>query len=217
MAHFTVIGLGRFGISACQELIHLGHTVTGVDSDVKVAEMYSDYLTQVVICDCTDENALSELDLKNSDTVLVAIGEDMQSSVLCTLSLKNIGVKNLWVKAGTKAHHTIISKLGVSRIVHPEEEMGVRVAQALNYPMVNDYIALGDGLYVVEINIKPQLHGSPLSKLLVDTKGAIDTLLIKRQGKTFTRIACDFTVKAEDTLLLCGKRAALKHIAPKLG
>lgn len=216
MAHFTVIGLGRFGVSACQELIHLGHTVTGVDSDPKVADKYADHLTQVVICDCTDENALSELDLQNSDTVLVAIGEDMQSSILCTLSLKNIGVKNIWVKASTKAHHTIISKLGVSRIVHPEEEMGIRIAQALNYPMVNDYIALGDGLYVVEIHIKVHLHGHQLSKLLADTKGAIDTLLIKRQSKTLTHIAPDFAVQENDILLLCGKRAALKHIAPKL-
>ena len=216
MAHFTVIGLGRFGISACQELVRLGHTVTGVDGDPKVADKYADFVTQMVICDCTDENALRELDLINSETVVVAIGEDMQSSILCTLCLKNIGVKNIWVKASTKAHHTIISKLGVSRIIHPEEEMGLRVAQALNYPMVNDYISLGDGLYVVEIRINAHLANRPLAKLMADTNGSIEPLLIKRGDKIFKNIDLDFQVNANDTLLLCGKRAALKHIAPRL-
>ena len=216
MAHFTVIGLGRFGFSACQELVRLGHTVTGVDSDPKVADKYADFVTQMVICDCTDENALRELDLINSETVVVAIGEDMQSSILCTLCLKNIGVKNIWVKASTKAHHTIISKLGVSRIIHPEEEMGLRVAQALNYPMVNDYISLGDGLYVVEIRISAHLANCSLAKLMADTNGSIEPLLIKRGDKIFKNIDLDFQVNANDTLLLCGKRAALKHIAPRL-
>lgn len=216
MAHFTIIGLGRFGISACLELIHLGHTVTGIDSDAKVAEMYGDYLHQVVICDCTDENALRELDLKSSDTVLVAIGEDMQSSILCTLCLKNIGVENIWVKANTKAHHTIISKLGVSRIIHPEEEMGIRVAQALNYPTVHDYITLGDGYYVVEVHIKEHLHNHSISSLLGKTEGSTEPLMIKRDKQNFTGITPDFLLQTNDTLLLCGKRAALKHISPRL-
>lgn len=92
MAHFTVIGLGRFGVAASLELIHLGHTVTGVDSDPKMVEKYVENLTEAVICDCSDEASLRELDLNNSEAVLVAIGEDMQSSLLCTLALKNLGV-----------------------------------------------------------------------------------------------------------------------------
>ncbi|MCX9581761.1 NAD-binding protein, partial [Vibrio cholerae] len=87
MAHFTVIGLGRFGIAASLELIHLGHTVTGIDRDPKIVEKYVEELTQAIICDSTDENALRELDLGNSEAVLIAIGEDMQSSLLCTLAL----------------------------------------------------------------------------------------------------------------------------------
>ena len=95
MAHFTVIGLGRFGVSASLELIHLGHTVTGVDLDPKIVEKYAEDLTESVICDSSDESVLRELNLCTSEAVLVAIGEDMQSSLLCTLALKNIGVKNI--------------------------------------------------------------------------------------------------------------------------
>ncbi|SHF34043.1 trk system potassium uptake protein TrkA [Marinomonas polaris DSM 16579] len=216
MAHFTVIGLGRFGVSASMELIYLGHTVTGVDRDAKIAEKYVDDFTQVMICDSTDENALKELDLINSDAVLVAIGEDMESSLLCILALKKIGVKEIWVKASSRAHHTIVSKLGVARIIHPEEEMGVRVAQALNYPMVNDYLSIGHGLYVVEIHIKPQLDGRPLGDVLDPAKGKVDAVMVKREQETFLQLDKKFVLKEKDILLLCGPRSELKHIAPRL-
>lgn len=217
MAHFTVIGLGRFGISASLELIHLGHTVTGVDRDHKMIEKYVDELTQAVICDSTDEAALRELDLANSEAVLVAIGEDMESSLLCTLALKNLGVKQIWVKAGSKAHHTIVSKLGVARIIHPEEEMGVRVAQSLNYPMVNNYLPIGNGLYVVEITVKPSSNDKPISELLGDIKGSVTPVLVKRDQEIFTSINSTFVLKDHDTLLLCGSRTELKNLAPRLG
>lgn len=216
MAHFTVIGLGVFGLSASLELIHLGHTVTGIDSNPKVADKFVDRLTEIIICDCTDEKVLREIGLSSSDTVLVAIGKDMQSSILCTLCLKNIGVKEIWVKASTVPHHTIISKLGVTRIIHPEEEMGIRVAQTLNYPMVNDYISLGNDLYVVEIDIKENLHNLLLGKLLAGEKGKINPLLIKREGEVITQIDMALPLQFKDKLLLCGKRTRLENIAPRL-
>ncbi|ENM5889018.1 TrkA family potassium uptake protein [Vibrio mimicus] len=216
MAHFTVIGLGRFGIAASLELIHLGHTVTGVDHDPKIVEKYVEELTQAIICDSTDENALRELDLASSEAVLVAIGEDMQSSLLCTLALKNLGVKEIWVKASTKAHHTIVSKLGVQRIIHPEEEMGVRVAQALNYPMVNNYLSLGHGLYVVEIHIKPSLHATSIGQILGDVKRSVRPVLIKRDQEVLNELDHEFILNANDIILLCGTRAELKYLAPRL-
>ncbi|MBN7818398.1 potassium channel family protein [Bowmanella yangjiangensis] len=216
MAHFTVIGLGRFGITASLELIHLGHTVTGVDSAEKLAEQYAEELTHTVICDATDERALKELNLTNSDAVLVAIGEDMQASLLCTLHLKNLGVQELWVKANTSAHHTILSKLGVSRIIHPEEDMGVRVAQALNYPMVNDYLSIGHGYYVVEVHIADKLSGLTLAELLGDNLRIVETLLVKREQELFTKPDEQFTLRGKDIALFCGTRAVLKSLAPRL-
>ncbi|CAM3785801.1 Ktr system potassium uptake protein A [Vibrio aerogenes CECT 7868] len=218
MAHFTVIGLGRFGVAASLELMYLGHSVTGVDKDSRIAEKYVDDLTQTIICDATDEHALRELDLEASDAVVVAIGEDMESSLLCILALKNLGVSDIWVKASTKAHHTIVSKLGVSRIIHPEEEMGIRVAQALNYPMVEDYLSIGHGLYIVEIQVADTLHECPVSQILMDSeKDTVHLVMVKREQQVFTHVSPDFTFMAQDTLLLCGTRDALKSLAPKLG
>ncbi|MCG8498415.1 MAG: TrkA family potassium uptake protein [Enterobacterales bacterium] len=216
MAHFTVIGLGRFGITASLELIHLGHTVTGIDNSEKIAEHYAEELTHTVICDATDERALKELNLAHSDAVLVAIGEDMQASLLTTLHLKNLGVEQLWVKANNTAHHSILAKLGVSRIIHPEEEMGVRVAQALNYPMVSDYIAIGHGYYVVEIKVIERLNGLSLEQLLGDRIHSVEALLVKREQELFTKPHETFLLHTADSLLLCGTRAVLKSLAPRL-
>src|SRR5690606_7523602 len=162
MAQFAVMGLGRFGSAASQELIKLGHSVLGVDMDNKLVAKYADELTRAVIADVTDKHALEELGVDNYDVVLVAVGTDIQTSLLCVVHLKSLGVKTIWVKASSHAHHLILSKLGVNRIIHPEEEMGIRVAQALSYPMVNDYISLGNGEFVVEIDISDRLEGVPL-------------------------------------------------------
>ncbi|WP_125778746.1 potassium channel family protein [Pseudoalteromonas rubra] len=216
MAHFTVIGLGRFGVAASLELVHLGHTVTGVDHNSKIIERYVEELTQAVICDATDESALRELALDKSEAVLIAIGEDMQASLLCTLALKNLGVKEIWVKASTRAHHTIVSKLGVQRIIHPEEEMGARVAQALNYPMVNNYLSIGHGLYVVEVHIRKSLNNSPLEQVVADARGSVQVVLVKREQEVFNHVSHDFVLQANDIVLLCGTRAELKYLAPRL-
>ncbi|MBE0351787.1 potassium channel family protein [Pseudoalteromonas lipolytica] len=216
MAHFTVIGLGRFGITASLELIHMGHSVTGVDCSEKIATQYAEELTQTVICDSTDERALKELSLSESEAVLVAIGEDMEASLLTTLHLKNLGVKHLWVKANNAAHHTILSKLGVSKIIHPEEEMGIRVAQALNYPMVSDYIAIGHGYYVVEIEVIERIDNMSLGELLNDKIHIIESLLVKREQDLFPKPNDKFILHSGDILLLCGTRAVLKSLAPRL-
>lgn len=216
MAHFTVIGLGRFGVAASLELLHLGHSVVGVDRDPKIVGKYVEQLTQAVICDSTDESALRELDLGSSDAVLVAIGEDMQSSLLCILALKKLGVKEIWVKASTKEHHTIVSKLGVQRIIHPEEEMGVRVAQALNYPMVNNYFSIGHGLYVVEIDVKASLNNASISQTLGAAHRQVKAVLVKRKDSIIVDIEDDFRIKQDDILLLTGTREQLQYLAPRL-
>src|SRR5690606_15227551 len=102
-------------------------------------DRHADQLTRAAIADVTDQNALAELGLDGYDAVLVAIGEELQASLVCVVHLKAMGARNIWVKATSRAHHLILGKLGVARIIHPEEEMGIRIAQTLSYPMVEDY------------------------------------------------------------------------------
>jgi trk system potassium uptake protein TrkA len=216
MAQFAVIGLGRFGSAASLELMKLGHSVLGIDTSPKVIDKYADRLTHAVIADVTDQAALEELGLDNYDVVLVAIGEDVQACLLCVVHLKSIGVKTIWVKATSHAQHLILGKLGVERIIHPEEEMGIRVAQALSYPMVNDYISIGNGEFVVEIEASDSLDGVALSEVLPDDPNAAHVLVVKRKTLVIVHPERHFTLKPKDILVMLGQLSVLKNIAPKL-
>ncbi|MFA5520249.1 MAG: TrkA family potassium uptake protein [Castellaniella sp.] len=215
MGQFAVIGLGRFGATASRELMKMGHAVLGIDISRKVVDQLADQLTQAVIADATDKAALEELGLTNFDVVLVAIGSDFQASLLSVVHLKSLGVEKIWVKATSSAEHLILNKLDVTRIVHPEEEMGVRVAQVLSYPMVNDYISLGNGEFIVEITVSDRLGMQPLSQLR-DKDDGIHVVLVKRKTEIFLNPAEDFNLQPQDTLVLLGQLNRLRAIAPRL-
>lgn len=216
MGQFAVIGLGRFGAATSLELMKLGHSVLGVDIDNKIVDKYADQLTRVAIADVTDRNALEELALDNYDVVLVAIGDDIQASLVCAVHLKALGTAEIWVKATSRTHHLILNKLGVTRIIHPEEEMGIRIAQALSYPMVNDYISLGNGEFVVEIEISKQLDGKALDTVLGKGEQPIHALAVKRRSATTPHPPEHFVLRAQDILILLGQLQDLKTAAPKL-
>lgn len=216
MGQFAVIGLGRFGSAAALELMKMGHSVLAVDTDGKVVDALADQVTHAVIADVTDRSALEELGLENYDVVLVAIGEGIQASLVCVVHLKSLGIGPIWVKASSHAQHLILNKLGVDRIVHPEEEMGMRVAQTLSYPMVNDYISLGNGEYVVEIDVSERLRGVSLSEVFDGMPETLHVLLIKRKTQVTVHPPDDFALQPNDVLVMLGQLSALKHIAPKL-
>lgn len=216
MAQFGVIGLGRFGARTCLELISLGHEVIGVDSDERSVEALAEHLSHAAIADVTDERALKELSLENCDVVLCAIGEDLQASLLCVLHLKSIGVKEIWAKATSKEHHQILSKLGVTRIVHPEEEMGIRVAQALNYPMVDEYMSLGHNWFCVEIDLTDKLAGKHLADIFPEDSEHFHLLLLKRRDEVSTTPDPQMVLEGNEKLVLAGSLKALKSVAPKL-
>lgn len=216
MAQFAVIGLGRFGSAASLELMKMGHSVLGVDADAKIVDKYADRLTRTVIADVSDAAAVDELGLENYDVVLVAIGEDVQASLLCVVHLKTLGIENVWVKASSHAQHLILNKLGVSRIVHPEEEMGLRIAQALSYPMVNDYIPIGNGEFVVEIKVSERLDGQSLSQIQRAGRDTPQVLLVKHRGQVTLHPPADHVVYDKDLLVMYGTLDSLRAMAPRL-
>ena len=212
MAQFAVIGLGSFGATVALELTRLRHDVIGIDINKRNVENISDQITHAVIADATDEHVLDELNIQNCDAVVVAIGEDIEASILCVLNLKNLGVEKILVKAKTKAHHTILSHLHVSKIIHPEEDMGVRVAQALNYPMVSRYMDLGDEHYIVKVPVQDKLKNVNLSGIL-QQEPHIKLLLLKRNQQVIYETDSNFTLQAGDILILEGSLHHLKKLS----
>lgn len=212
MAQFAVIGLGSFGATVALELTQLKHDVIGIDTIKRNVENLADRITHAVIADATDEHVLEELNIQNCDAVVVAIGEDIEASILCVLNLKNLGVEKILVKAKTKAHHTILSHLNISKIIHPEEDMGVRVAQALNYPMVSRYMALDDDHYIVKVPVNEKLNNVNLSGILKQEPN-IKLLLLKRDQQIFYDTDPNFTLKTDDVLILEGSLSHLRKLS----
>ncbi|NIE95069.1 TrkA family potassium uptake protein [Acinetobacter sp. C26M] len=212
MAQFAVIGLGSFGATVALELTKLNHDVIGIDTIKRNVESLADRITHAVIADATDEHVLEELNIQNCDAVVVAIGEDIEASILCVLNLKNLGVEKILVKAKTKAHHTILSHLNVSKIIHPEEDMGVRVAQALNYPMVSRYMALDDDHYIVKVPVHEKLNNVNLSGILKQEPN-IKLLLLKRDQQIHYETDASFTLQTGDVLILEGSLSHLRKLS----
>lgn len=212
---FAVIGLGAFGETVALELMRLGNEVLGVDSNEETAERIADSLTQTVIADATDEEALNELDLQRFDAVLIAIGEHIEASTLCTMLVKSMGAKEIWVKAITSIHHRIAQKLGADRILHPEYEMGLRVAQSMAHPNMLDYISLGDSYFLIEIRPGEALENRPLTALKYDRK-KIHLLALKHGQELILQPDPDHRLRRNDHLVLVGDEDALRRFSEDL-
>ncbi|CAB1212591.1 potassium channel family protein [Acinetobacter bouvetii] len=214
MALFAVIGLGSFGATIATQLVSLNHDVIGIDNNKRNVESLSDQITHAVIADATDEHVLKELNIENCEAVVVAIGEDIEASILCVLHLKNMGIKKIWAKAKSKAHHMILTHLGVDKIIHPEEDMGTRVAQSLSYPMVSRYMGLEDNHFIVKIEIKAKQKGERFNHLM-DHGSEIKTLLHKRGKDILFSIDPNLILQEGDILVVEGELEPLRKLSAR--
>ncbi|MER5172866.1 TrkA family potassium uptake protein [Thioclava sp. GXIMD2076] len=212
---FAIIGLGAFGSAVASELARFGNTVMGIDQDEARVAKLADALTSTVILDATDEQALREAGVDRYDVALVAIGHDIESSILATMNVRVLGVDQLWVKAINKTHHRILSKLGADRIILPEQEMGRHVAQRLNNPVVQDYVNLGNGFSVVTMAVPERLKGRLLSSL--DFEHYDLRLLGLMRGTEFHPCETEgLELAPQDKLLVLGRRPDLRSFGDAL-
>ena len=213
---FGVVGLGNFGSTVAKELTRFGNHVIGIDLDEDKVRAHADILSQAMIVDARDDQALKEAGLGECGTALVAMGSDLEASILSAINLKLIGVETIWAKARTKTHHRILSRLGVDRIVHPEVEVGQHVAQVLHNPLIRDYIGLGNGFYVVNFKVPESLEGTAISDLKLDEQHDLRCVGVMRGTKYVGRDGTDCTLQCDDLLLLLGQRNDLRNFASSL-
>ena len=185
MRQFAVIGLGRFGSSVAKTLSEKGKEVLGIDRKDQIVQDMSEAITQAVCVDAKDEKALKAVGIENVDVAVVAIG-NLEASILITLMLKEIGIKEIVVKAVTEGHKKVLEKIGATRIVMPERDMGQRVASALVTPQVLDHIDLSGDSSIVEIISPPDFVGRTLKDLDVRAKYGINVIAIKRKIRSLS-------------------------------
>ncbi|SNT23450.1 potassium channel family protein [Tropicimonas sediminicola] len=213
---FAVIGLGTFGTTVARELARIGNEVIGIDIEERNVSAVADHISYAVIADARDEAALREAGVGDCDVALIAIGEDLEANVLATINTKMVGVETIWAKAINRTHHRILSKLGAERVILPEEEVGLHVAQVLHNPRMRNYLSMGNGFHVVNFLVPEQLGGKRLSELRLRDKFGVRSLGVMRGTDFLGTEADDPQLKVEDKLMLLGRRNDLRDFAASL-
>lgn len=213
---FAVIGLGTFGATVARDLARFGNNVIGIDTSEKQVAAVTEDITQGLIVDAREDGALREAGLGDVDVALVAMGSDIEASILSVINLKTLGVKTIWAKARTKNHHRILSRLGVDRVVHPEKEVGQHIAQVLHNPLVRDYVSLGNGQHVVNFRIPASLQGKRLTELPLDNKYNLRCIGALRGTEFLGHDGTECELHEDDLLLLLGARQGLRDFAGSL-
>ncbi|ETP67188.1 TrkA family potassium uptake protein [Planomicrobium glaciei] len=208
----VVIGLGRFGTSVCKELYRLGHEVLAIDTNVDRVDYLRDYSSHAVVANATDESELKSLGVRNFDHAIVAIGDNLQASVLCTLMLKEIGIAKVWVKARDLQHQKILEKVGADKVIQPENEMGIRVAQHMHSDKIIDYIDLSNEYSIIELVASAKVADKTLNQLNFREKYKCIVLAIKRQEEVDIAPLPNDQLQLGDILIVMGHRNDLKRL-----
>jgi trk system potassium uptake protein TrkA len=209
---FAVIGLGRFGSSVAKYLAELGYEVLAVDENAQHVQDISNVVTHAVTANSTDEEAMNALGIGNFDVVVVAIGQDIQSSILTTLILKDLGVPYIIVKAQNELHGKVLNKIGADKVVFPERDMGLRVAHHLISPNILEHIELSIDYSIVEMKIPLSMIGKNLKQLDIRRKYNCNVLAVKRDGEMNITPPADEPMIAEDVLVIVGKNDQLTRL-----
>jgi trk system potassium uptake protein len=208
---YAVIGLGRFGSSLATTLYQAGNEVLGIDRNEERIEEYKDVVTYAVVADSTDEEALKKVGIRNFDAVIVAIGDDIQASILTVLVLKELGVNKVVAKAINKRHGQVLYKVGADWVVFPERDMGERVATQLMSPNVLDYIELAKDYSIEEVKVHPSMIGKNLRELNFRAKFNITVIAIISGGEVSISPSPDQIIKEGDILVVVGENKDLER------
>lgn len=201
---FAVIGLGRFGGSVCKTLSEMGHEVLVIDTDENKVSQFANIVTQAVQLDSTDEAGLREIGIRNFDHVIVAIGDNIQASILTTLILKDMEVPYITVKAQNDYHEKVLSKIGATKVIHPERDMGIRIAHNLISENVLEFIELSPDYSLVEIIASEKMVGKSLLELNIRAKYGCNIMAIKTGDDLNISPRAEDVIQRRDLLVVIG-------------
>ncbi|WP_203362169.1 TrkA family potassium uptake protein [Bacillus sp. REN10] len=213
---FVVIGLGRFGGSICRALSEQGMEVMAIDVDEDRVNEFASIASHAVVADTTDESVLKSLGIRNFDHVIVAIGDDIQSSILTTLILKEIGVKRITAKAQNDYHEKVLRKIGADQVVHPERDMGRRIANNMISNNVLDYLELSDEHSIVEIVANELLAGNSIIDLDIRARYGINIVAIKRGKEVMVSPQPAEPIQKDDILIVIGADSDISRFEKKV-
>jgi len=211
MKQFAVIGVGNFGKYLAVSLYKKGHEVLIIDKVPHLVNALRDQVSQAIIADATDRKAMESLGLKDMDTVVVCIGSVLGNSILTTLNMKDIGVKNILAKAITEDHGRILLKVGANEIFFPEKDLAFTIAERLHNPNMLDYMPFMEGYGIIELAPPKSFIGKTLRELDLINRFGIQVIAIKEIIPERMNMIpkAQFVIKDSDIMILMGPEKAL--------
>lgn len=213
MKTYLVVGLGRFGTAVAQKLQELGNEVMVIDESEERVQKMAERVTHAVVADARDEEVLESLGVRNFDCAVVAIGENLAASVLITLNLKSLGVPQVICKAQNELEKRALEKVGADRVVIPEREMGMKLAQNLVSSSVLDYMELSRDCGIAEIVTPRSWVGKTLQEIDVRRKFGVTVAALRQaDGDVKVMVDISYRLQANDELVIVGNNDDLAQV-----
>ena len=211
---FAVIGLGRFGRAVCRTLYNLGYDVLGIDVEEKlVAQALTDRITTNAIrLDCTEVSALREAGVFELDTVIVAIGNYLEESIITTLNLKEAGVKYVVAKASSEIHGKLLKKVGSDLVVYPEDEAGCELAYTLTKPGILDRFELDPDNSIVEISVPEEFDGKTLAEIKLRSRYGLNVLAVGNNDKFIINPPPQYVLSKSLSMVVIGSNEDINRL-----
>lgn len=211
---FLVIGAGRFGLSVARTLYSQGHDVMVVDKNEALIQQISGEITNVVKADATSEASIKALGIEDFDAVVIAIGDDVQASIMAAILVVEMGAKKTLAKAQNETQGKVLTKIGINKVVFPERDMGQKLAHSLIAPTIIDMIELSDYYSVVEVSAPEEMIGQSLLKLNLRARYGVSVIALRRNngGQTIISPVAEDLIQADDIIVAIGENKQLKKL-----
>jgi trk system potassium uptake protein len=208
----AVLGLGRFGGAVAAELVRLGYDVLGLDHTGGAVQYYSDVISHVAEADVTSTVVLRQLGVQDVSHAIVAVGSDLEASILATAALDELDVPSIWAKAVSRQHGRILERVGADHVVYPEHDMGHQVAHMIGGRIL-DWFQLDEQFALVETVVPSRLAGRTLAESGIREKFNVTVVCVKPAGGRYTYATVDTTLCAGDLLVIAGETTAAEAFA----
>jgi len=214
MKRVIVIGLGIFGYNIARDLFENGFDVIAIDKNKEAIQKIKNYSTKAILADGTDKEVMDEIGMHEDDIAIISFGEDLASSTLITLHLKQLKVKNIIVKAPNEEHKMILEKVGATDVIIPEMDVAKKVAKSLISPNVMDYIPLSEDYMILEMAPPNSFLGKTIAELQLRGKYSIEVIAVRDviSGNIHMVPQADFIIKDGEVLIVIGKEADIRKI-----
>lgn len=215
MKRFIIVGMGNFGAGVAESLHAQGCDVSAVDLDERSVDRIAPFVTQAAVADGRDPRVLERLGARNADAGIVSTGDDITASILTTLALRDLGVREVYVKVISRDHARVMEKIGVTETIFPERESALRLGTRITSPTILNYLRLGEGFSIQEMAVPDRWMGQSLRQLELPRRYSISVVAVHDvlNDAIFPVPDPDAPLKESDTLLVAGRDTDLANVA----